>query len=89
MSIPTTSDNSTDILWIETRIPAIASIYYNLHLQHTHVLYCPDDHTATTKEKSIVEPVKQKHVRDLARDILRVIDSVSSNRGKVRFQLLI
>jgi hypothetical protein len=77
MSLSTTSDNSNDILWIETRVPSIASIYYNLHLRHTHALYCPDDNPVTPNDESTIEPVKQKHVRDLARDILRVIDSVS------------
>ncbi|ORZ10412.1 hypothetical protein BCR42DRAFT_422332 [Absidia repens] len=82
MSLSVINDGS-DILWIATRIPGIASIYYYLHLQNTHTLYCPDDISPTPDSNSIA-PVKQ-HVRDLARNILHVIDSNNYKKLALHF----
>ncbi|KAI8088809.1 uncharacterized protein BX664DRAFT_331421 [Halteromyces radiatus] len=69
-------NNLTDILWIETSIPVIASIYYHLHLKQTHSLYCPDD---------VIDHINHQHVRDLARDILYVIDSNNYKKLALHF----
>lgn len=64
--LPVSMDGADhDIVWIQST-PALAAVYYHEHLQKTHVLYCPDD--------NVVQD--QPHIRELARNILYVVDSV-------------
>lgn len=54
-----------DIVWIQSA-PAVAAVYFHENLERTHVLYCPDD---TVSQDRL-------HIRELARNILFVVDSV-------------
>lgn len=56
-----------DIIWLQGH-PAIAAIHYYQHLKNTHVFYCPDDITTNGNTPLTI--------RALARDILKVYDSV-------------
>ncbi|CAO3617477.1 unnamed protein product [Cunninghamella blakesleeana] len=66
-------NDTSDILWIDTNLPIIASIYYHLYLNEKYSFYCPD-------EENTIEP---QHVRDLVRGVLKVVDKNSHKKKLV------
>ncbi|KAI9306404.1 hypothetical protein BJ944DRAFT_248238 [Cunninghamella echinulata] len=68
-------NDKSDIVWLDTSLPIIATIYYNLYLNKKYILYCPDNNDNSTEQ----------HTRDLVRELLKVVDQNSHKKLALYF----